>query len=94
VARIPTRLHNSPVEVVATGTLDGFPVAVSGSRDGRVVLWHTSADDERRFAVEERFLQFPAAVHGLAIAPDNRLVVAFAHDIATYRLEDATPLPE
>ncbi|MFI6581059.1 hypothetical protein [Embleya sp. NPDC050493] len=72
------------VSAVATGLLDGRPVAAIGGSTGApdergtVRVW----DLTTRTPVGPCLL-FPLPVHALAVAPGNRLVVAFGPELAT-----------
>ncbi|MEU2673125.1 hypothetical protein ABZ622_30545 [Streptomyces sp. NPDC007164] len=75
----PLTGHDDEVGAVATGVVDGRPVAVTGSDDGTVRVWDLSTYRQTGPA-----LTFPAPVKAVAVTPHNtHLTVAFGHDIAT-----------
>ncbi|MGW1653813.1 hypothetical protein [Streptomyces atratus] len=65
------------VEAVATGVVEGRPVAVTGSKDGTVRVWDLTTG--RPSGPE---LVFPADVGAVAVTSDDRLVVGFGHEVA------------
>ncbi|MHA6764855.1 hypothetical protein [Streptacidiphilus sp. PAMC 29251] len=74
----PLTGHDGSVRAVATTTLNGRPVASTGSDDGTVRLWDLTTRQQigREFA-------FPHRPSSLAVSPNHRIVVGFSHDVAT-----------
>ena len=66
-----------PVLAVATGVVDGRPVAVAGGEDRAVRVWDLATGQQ--VGAE---LVFPDAVSVLAVAQDGRLAVAFGSEVA------------
>ncbi|MFE2935889.1 hypothetical protein [Streptomyces sp. NPDC059278] len=78
----PLTGHDDEVWAVATGVVDGRPIAVTGSRDKSVRVWDLSTHRQTGPA-----LTFPAPIEAVAVTPHNtHLTVTFGHDIATLSL--------
>jgi len=73
----PLTGHTSLVWAVATGVVEGRPVAVSGSGDETVRVWDLATG--RQVGPE---LVFPAAVCAVAVTSDGRLVVGFGWEVS------------
>ncbi|MFJ2271889.1 hypothetical protein ACIOHO_37370 [Streptomyces sp. NPDC087849] len=69
--------HTDEVFAVATGVVDGRPVAVTSGADGEVRVWDLTTG--RQVGPE---LVFPAAVWAMAVTPDGRLVVGFGWEVS------------
>jgi WD40 repeat protein len=74
---VPLNSHGGEVAAVATGVVEGRPVAVTGSWDGTVRV----SDLTTRRPVG-RTLVFPGPVRAVAVSPDGRLVVGFGWEVA------------
>ncbi|MFJ9683586.1 hypothetical protein ACIRP2_36970, partial [Streptomyces sp. NPDC101194] len=73
----PFTSHTSGVRAVATGVVDGHPVAVTGSDDYTARVWNLATG-----RLVDRELVFPAGVNTVAVSPDGRLVVGFGQEVA------------
>lgn len=73
----PLNGHTDAVGAVATGVVDGRPIAVTGSFDATVQVWDLTTGRQAG-----RELVFPSAVQAMAVASDGRLVVGFGWEVA------------